>query len=134
MPKMIVYSLVSALLVIACAAIFAIGSAMAGNAQRGLLFAQKNCAVCHAIGPAGDSPNPRSPPFREIAHKYPPRDLEEALGEGIVVSHDMPMPQFELDPGDIEDLITYLEKLRQKTRTDPSSTPKRHLIRRAAGY
>jgi cytochrome c len=123
MPKAILALLISAVLIV---------PAFAGSAQRGAIFAQKNCAICHAVGIGGDSPNPRSPPFREIAHKYPPRDLEEALGEGIVVSHDMPMPQFELDPNDIEDLIAYLEKLRQGTRIDPASLPKQHLIRRTS--
>lgn len=107
-------------------------SASADSAQRGHTFAQKNCAACHAIGTSGESTNPRSPPFRVIAHKYQPRELEEALSEGIVVSHDMPMPQFELDPNDIEDLITYLEKLRRDTRVKPSSLPKRGLIRRTS--
>lgn len=115
-----------------CALMLVTQIAYADSAQRGQLFAQKNCSSCHAIGMSGESPNPRSPPFRVISHKYPPRELEEALSEGIVVSHDLPMPQFELDPGDIEDLIVYLEKLRRETRANSPPQSKGHFIRRAS--
>ena len=43
---------------------------------------------CHAIGRSGASPNPKSPPFRDLSRRYPLSNLEEALGEGIVVGHE----------------------------------------------
>lgn len=112
--------------------VFAVSPSCAGDARRGNAFARQNCAMCHAIGISGESPNPRSPTFWEIAHKYEPRDLEEALSEGIVVSHDMPMPQFELDPNDIEDLITYLESLRRMPSRQGPNPINQPLRRRAS--
>lgn len=63
--------------------------------KRGRAIAQKNCGGCHAIGARGESANPKSPPFRQLARKYPLHNLEESLGEGIVVGHEGgEMPQF----------------------------------------
>jgi cytochrome c len=93
--------------------IFIAASAQAGDAKLGKEFVEKNCTPCHAVGTTGDSPNPKAPPFREVAKRYDPRDLEEAFSEGIMVAHDAPMPQFELEPDQIEDLISYLQSLRK---------------------
>ena len=99
-----------------CAALFAL-SALPAQAEpathatlmRGKAIAQANCGKCHAIGPTGASPNPKSPPFRTLSHKYPLSDLEEALAEGIVVGHEgAEMPQFRLSTGQIEALLAYL--------------------------
>ena len=79
-------------------------------AQRGLTFVQTNCAMCHAIGKYGESKNPLSPPFRTLHEKYPVENLAEALAEGIVTGHPN-MPAFELDPGQIADVIAYLKTL-----------------------
>jgi mono/diheme cytochrome c family protein len=82
------------------------------SAVRGKALAERRCARCHAVGPAGASPYPIAPPFREIARRYPVENLEEALGEGIVVGHPE-MPKFELDAQQIQDLLEYLRSLRQ---------------------
>jgi len=79
-------------------------------AQRGLTFAQANCSMCHAIGPAGGSPLPIAPPFRTLHESYPVETLEEAFAEGIVTGHPS-MPQFQLDVAQITDLIAYLKSL-----------------------
>ena len=84
--------------------------ALSPEAQRGQLFAQTNCATCHAVGPLGDSPLPLAPPFRTLHDKYPVENLEEALAEGIVTGHPN-MPQFELDIAQVRDLIAYLKSL-----------------------
>jgi cytochrome c len=78
--------------------------------QRGQAFAQANCARCHAIGPVGDSPLPKAPPFRTLHQRYPVEQLTEALGEGIRTAHPA-MPKFELDEPQIGDLIAYLKSL-----------------------
>lgn len=99
-----------------CAALFALAalpaqaeSAAPATLMRGKAIAQANCGKCHAIGPSGASPNPKSPPFRTLSHKYPLSDLEEALAEGIVVGHEgAEMPQFRLSTGQIEALLAYL--------------------------
>ena len=99
-----------------CAALFALAALPAkaepathATLMRGKAIAQANCGKCHAIGPTGASPNPKSPPFRTLSHKYPLSDLEEALAEGIVVGHEgAEMPQFRLSTGQIEALLAYL--------------------------
>jgi len=78
--------------------------------QRGLAFAQANCARCHAIGPVGDSSLPKAPPFRALHQRYPVENLVEALAEGIRTAHRA-MPEFELDQHQIDDLIAYLKSL-----------------------
>ncbi len=79
-------------------------------AQRGLTFVRTNCARCHAIDKVSDSPLKIAPPFRTLHLKYPVESLEEALGEGIVTGHPT-MPEFQLDPGEVGDVIAYLKTL-----------------------
>jgi len=78
--------------------------------QRGRLFAQSHCARCHEIGPAGESPLPKAPPFRTLHVRYPAEDLAESLAEGIRTAHPA-MPEFELAGNQIRDLIAYLKTL-----------------------
>ena len=83
--------------------------------ERGHAIAVNNCARCHAIGKIGASPNPKSPPFRTLSQKYPLSNLEEALSEGIVVGHEgSEMPQFRLDPAQIEAFLAYLGSVQEK--------------------
>jgi cytochrome c len=77
--------------------------------ERGRAFAQSNCASCHAIGTSGDSRLPEAPPFRTLHERYPVEDLAESLAEGIKTSH--PMPEFQLDGAQVDDLIAYLKSL-----------------------
>lgn len=89
-------------------------AAPAGLLARGKAIAAKNCGGCHAIGLSGASPNPKSPPFRLLARKYPLSNLEEALGEGIVVGHEgLDMPPFQFDPRQIEALLAYLGSIQR---------------------
>jgi cytochrome c len=78
--------------------------------QRGRSFAQTNCARCHAIGPVGESPLPKAPPFRTLHLRYPVEDIVESLAEGIRTAHPA-MPEFQLDDAQIADLIAYLKSL-----------------------
>lgn len=86
--------------------------AFAGDAKRGQAFAKENCGRCHAIGPVSASPHKKAPPFRVVARRGDPADLEEALAEGIVVGH-RDMPEFVLSPAQIDDFIAYLRRLRR---------------------
>ena len=93
------------------------------SVQRGKVFAQTNCASCHAIGPFGDSPLAEAPPFRTLHERYPVENLSEALAEGIVTGHPT-MPEFRLDPDQITDLISYLKSL-EPTDGKPSGPGRR---------
>ncbi|MGJ0506053.1 MAG: c-type cytochrome [Methylocystis sp.] len=83
--------------------------------RRGAAIAKRNCSACHAIGRSGASPNPKSPPFRNLSRRYPLSNLEEALGEGIVVGHEgLDMPQFRFDSGQVEALLAYLTSIQKR--------------------
>ena len=78
--------------------------------QRGSVFVRTNCAQCHSVDKVSPSPLAEAPPFRTLHLTYPIESLEEALAEGIVTGHPS-MPQFQLDPGQIGDVIAYLKSL-----------------------
>jgi mono/diheme cytochrome c family protein len=78
--------------------------------QRGKTFALANCARCHSIDKVTESPLKIAPPFRTLHLRYPIETLAEALAEGIVTGHPT-MPQFQLDPDQIHDLLSYLKSL-----------------------
>jgi mono/diheme cytochrome c family protein len=78
--------------------------------QRGKTFALNNCARCHAIDRVSQSPLKIAPPFRALHHRYPVETLGEALAEGIQTGHPT-MPEFQLDPDQIHDLLSYLKTL-----------------------
>src|SRR5712692_3457846 len=79
-------------------------------AQRGLTFVRVHCAQCHAIDQVMDSPLPIAPPFRTLHLKYPIESLKRPLSEGIIAGHPT-MPQFRLEPDQINDVIAYLKTL-----------------------
>jgi cytochrome c len=81
-----------------------------GNVERGFIFARQHCSICHAIQKTGESPQKLAPPFRELHLRYPVEELAESLGEGIRTGHPM-MPEFQLDPDQIEDFLAYLKSL-----------------------
>jgi mono/diheme cytochrome c family protein len=89
----------------------AIASAQGGgDPQKGKAFVEERCARCHAVGREGDSPLPIAPPLRTLASKYPLEALEESLAEGIVTGHPA-MPEFQLAPEQIVDLIAWLDEI-----------------------
>lgn len=73
-------------------------------------IADRLCARCHAIGAEGESPHDEAPPFRTFADKWPVEHLGEALAEGITVGHP-DMPEFVLQPDEIDAFIAYLKSL-----------------------
>ncbi len=98
---------------LAVAAAWAAGTSLAetpASVRHGREIAQRFCAKCHAIGMAGKSPYPSAPPLREIVAKGNIQNLEEALGEGIIVGHPA-MPQFQFKPREVGALIAYLKSL-----------------------
>lgn len=78
--------------------------------QRGKTFAMTNCARCHSIDRVTPSPLQIAPPFRTLHKRYPIESLAEALAEGIVTGHPT-MPEFQLEPDQIHDLLSYLKTL-----------------------
>ncbi len=78
--------------------------------ERGQAIAEANCGRCHAVGDAGESPEPKAPPFRDLHQLYPVESLAESLAEGIVTGHPE-MPAFELTAPQVNALISYLKTL-----------------------
>jgi cytochrome c len=102
-----------AMLVLTAAGLLAPSAwAQTGRAERGRVFVQTHCAGCHAIGRVGESPLPIAPPFRTLHTYYPVENLAEAFAEGITTGHPT-MPEFRLDPAQINDVIAYLKTLEQ---------------------
>jgi mono/diheme cytochrome c family protein len=85
-------------------------AAASPDQQRGKTFALNNCARCHSIDKVTQSPLKIAPPFRTLHERYPIETIAEALAEGIVTGHPS-MPQFQLDPDQIHDLLAYLKTL-----------------------
>jgi cytochrome c len=87
-------------------------SASASPAE-GRRLAEIHCARCHAIGADGESRHPMAPPFRTLSRNYPVNALEEAFAEGILVGH-RDMPEFLLEPSQIDDLVAYLNSIQDQ--------------------
>ena len=102
----------SALMVLALVMCCAHAAAAQDAAGAGKAIAEEKCARCHAIGKTGTSPLAQAPLFRDVVKRYPVDNLAEALAEGITVGHEA-MPEFELSPEQIADLLNYLATLQQ---------------------
>jgi mono/diheme cytochrome c family protein len=99
-------ALLSAMLLVPAAA----NAQISPSAQRGRTFVQANCSRCHAVDRVSQSPLTIAPAFRTLHLRYPVENLAESLAEGIRTGHPT-MPAFQLDPGQIDDVISYLKTL-----------------------
>jgi cytochrome c len=111
MPKL--RSILVALAAAACAASPPAPAATEAAVADGLRLAQINCARCHAIAATGESRHPMAPPFRTLSRNYPVNALEEAFAEGILVGH-RDMPEFQLEPAEIDALVRYLNSIQEQ--------------------
>jgi cytochrome c len=75
--------------------------------RRGLEFVRLHCARCHAVEKAGKSPLANAPAFGTLHLKYSVSDLQRPLAQGV---HPL-MPRFQLDAGQVEDIMAYLKTL-----------------------
>lgn len=76
----------------------------------GKTLLQKHCARCHAIEATGGSPLEAAPPLRDIYARYPTRELQEELSEGMVSKHKA-MPQISFSDEDVAAILAYLYDL-----------------------
>lgn len=88
----------------------AVGAGPAPDPERGRMLAEALCSRCHAVGPTGASPLAAAPPFRALKERYPIESLAEGLAEGLVTGHAA-MPEVQLEPQAIADLLAWLERL-----------------------
>ena len=78
--------------------------------REGKGLVEKNCAWCHATGPAGASPNKKAPEFRNLHERHPLLALREPLSRGIAARHDE-MPDFALSNADVDKIVAYINSL-----------------------
>ncbi|MEX0853035.1 MAG: c-type cytochrome [Bauldia sp.] len=107
-PRHLLPALALALTTVAAAA-----EDMASEVDRGGRLLHVNCGACHATETDDDSLNATAPPFRDVARRYPPEDLGEALAEGIVTGHPG-MPEAVFEPDEVAAIIAYLDWLRTR--------------------
>jgi len=81
-------------------------------AQRGLTFVRLHCAQCHSVDPVSDSPLKIALPFRTLIQQFPLETLRRRLAEGITATHPT-MPQFRLEPDQLNDVMEYLKTLQR---------------------
>ena len=89
-----------------------LGCCIAGNAvaaSRGEGLAQQWCSQCHAVSPGQQSPNPKAPTFSAIAAE--PSATDYSLRVFLRTTHAT-MPNFKIDPDDIDDLVAYIRSLK----------------------
>ncbi len=80
-----------------------------GSPERGLAYAEQNCAECHAIRKGdGFSPNAHAPAFQSLANTRGVSWI--ALTTWLQRSHET-MPNFVIPPGNREDVIAYILSL-----------------------
>lgn len=84
--------------------------AATSDVQRGRAYASSHCGRCHAIDRTSKSRLRAAPPFRSLHNRYPIETLAESLAEGISTGHPT-MPEAELSPDQIHDLLTFLKTL-----------------------
>lgn len=84
--------------------------AQSKSVERGRLLAQRDCAMCHAIGADDESVNPDAPPLRNLSLHLSPDTLSQLLATGMLSGHPR-MPDFRLTEGDYADLVHYLDQL-----------------------
>jgi len=83
---------------------------MSPAAQRGLTYVRTYCARCHSVDKVTESPLRVAIPLRDVHRHYPVESLAESLAEGIRTGHPS-MPEYQLDPGQVGDVIAYLKTL-----------------------
>jgi mono/diheme cytochrome c family protein len=83
------------------------------SVDNGRFVAERECSGCHAVGLAGPSPRRDAPLFRNILSRYHSDTLEAELVQGIKLGHP-DMPQFQLNPKAVNDLIVYLKWLEEQ--------------------
>jgi cytochrome c len=72
------------------------------------------CSECHAIAGPGPSPVEGAPVFSTLGHVVNIDDLAEALAEGNLTGHGpVEMPEFTLEPEEIDALLAYLHSIQK---------------------
>jgi cytochrome c len=74
--------------------------------RQGQRIVANKCSGCHAVGPFGESRNPKAPAFRTLHERYPIESLAEALAEGTI-SAASDEPEFNFSGREVGAIISY---------------------------
>jgi len=108
--------LLPAAIILLASSVFALAEE-AGDRNRGLAYAEANCAECHAVDRAEfDSPNIYALPFGEIANT--PGISQRALVAFFQTAHEH-MPNLIIPEADALNLIAYILSLK-----NPGQSPR----------
>ena len=77
--------------------------ALRGNVTQGHAIFQMNCATCHGLFADGRV----GPSLKAVSH----RKSQAALIEQVISGKTPPMPQFQPNPQEMADLLSYLQSL-----------------------
>ena len=94
--------------------------------REGKALVEQNCAICHATGAKGASPNKKAPEFRNLHARHAILALREPLSRGIAAPHDE-MPKFALTAAQIDTIVAYINSL-TPTPTKPAAAGKRAVV------
>lgn len=87
----------------------------AEQVEIGRALAQRNCGMCHAVGPSGASPNQEAPPFRSLHQRLDVDRLSAPLAQGIITRHPA-MPEFRFDAGEVDAIVKYLKSVQDVSK------------------
>ena len=95
---------------------------VAQSVELGRALTQRNCGMCHAVGPTGVSANPQAPPFRYLNQRMDVEKLGEGLTTGILTGHPE-MPAFRFEPYEVVSIVRYLRSVQAHTRAQARAAP-----------
>jgi mono/diheme cytochrome c family protein len=105
------HSFVLRLLSLGTAAMCCVAGTAVAAPSRGEVLSQQWCSQCHAVEPGQQSPNPKAPAFSAIAAE--PSATEYSLHVFLQTTHAT-MPNFKIDPNDVDDIVGYIRSLAPK--------------------
>lgn len=89
----------------------AAAQSMRGNAEAGRLYAVNMCTGCHSVVPETDGVGLFAPDFTRIARS--PTTTRASLRAYLRSDHDL-MPNFNLKPDEVENIVAYIASLRRR--------------------
>lgn len=90
--------------------------------ERGHAIAEQTCLRCHREFESDPVRNPAAPALATFGQRWPLEDMQEALAEGITVSHEnTDMPEFSFSPETINELLAYFADLTKRAKDHAAS-------------
>ena len=81
--------------------------------DRGEDLMRQHCAMCHAIGHSGTSPDSKAPPLRALTQHGLLDSLESSLEKGPLSGHPQ-MPAFSFQQQDVSAILRYLRSIQDR--------------------